>query len=134
MDIRNLLLGLIILALMAAGLAWGMPLYNVWQKDKAGEAQLMEARQNRQIQIEEAQANLEAERLNAEAEIVRAEGMAAAMEIENDQLTSTYNQYLFIRSLEKLAKHGDLPQIIYLPSEGMVPVMDLNKHTNTKNQ
>ena len=67
----------------------------------------------------------EAETLNAQAEVERAKGMAKAMEIENGQLTEVYNQYLFIRSLESIAQHGDLPQIIYLPTEGMLPVMDL---------
>lgn len=110
---------------------WGCPTYKVWQKGKAGEAQLMEARQNRQISIEEAQARLEAERLNAKSEVERAKGMAEAMKIENNTLTPAYNQYLFIRSLEKLADKGDLPQIIYLPSEGMLPVMDLNKHSTS---
>lgn len=88
----------------------------------------MEARQNRQIMIEEAQARLESARLNAEAEVERAKGMADAMAIENMQVTPEYNQYLFIRSLEAIAEKGSLPQIIYLPSDGMLPVMDLNKH------
>ena len=120
-----LLIGLIPLAM------WGVPTYKVWQKGKSGEAQLMEARQNRQIMIEEAQARLESSRLNAEAEVERAKGMAEAMAIENLEVSSEYNQYLFIRSLESIAEKGSLPQIIYLPSNGMLPVMDLNKHTTT---
>lgn len=106
---------------------WGMPVYNVWQQEMAGKAEMAKAEQNRRILVEEAKARLEAEKLNAQAEVARAKGMAEAMRVENGQLNSTYNQYLFIRTLEKLAEKGDLPQIIYLPSEGMVPVMDLNK-------
>lgn len=106
---------------------WGMPVYNVWQQEMAGKAEMAKAEQNRRILVEEAKARLEAEKLNAQAEVARAQGMAEAMKVENGQLNSTYNQYLFIRTLEKLAEKGDLPQIIYLPSEGMVPVMDLNK-------
>jgi len=108
----------------------GIPPYTVWQQEMRGKAALAEAEQNRKIVIEEAKARLEAEELNAQAEVARARGMAEAMEIENGQLTETYNQYLFIRSLEELAKHGDLPQIIYLPSNGMLPVMDLNKNVH----
>ena len=104
-----------------------IPKYKVWSQEMRGKAALAEAEQNRKIVIEEAKARLEAEQLNAQAEVERAKGMAEAMQIENGQLTETYNQYLFIRSLEELAKHGDLPQIIYLPSKGMLPVMDLNK-------
>ena len=69
----------------------------------------------------------QAEKLNAQAEIERAKGMAEAMKIENGTLNSVYNQYLFIRTLEKLADKGNLPQIIYMPSEGLVPVMDVSK-------
>jgi regulator of protease activity HflC (stomatin/prohibitin superfamily) len=77
--------------------------------------------------IEEAKARLEAAKLDAEAEVERAKGMAQAMEIENGQLTEVYNQYLFIRSLEVLANKGDLPQIIYVPQNGLVPVMDIKE-------
>ena len=80
-----------------------------------------------QVLVEEAKARLEAEKLNAAAEIERAKGMAEAMKVENGTLSATYNQYLFIRTLEKLADKGSLPQIIYVPSEGLTPVMDLNK-------
>ena len=109
-------------------LMFGLPLYNVWQQEMAGKAEMAKAEQNRKILIEEAKARLEAEKLNAQAEIERAKGMAEAMKLENGTLNSTYNQYLFIRTLEKLADKGDLPQIIYMPSEGLVPVLDIN-HT-----
>ena len=108
-------------------LMFGLPLYNVWQQEMAGKAEMAKAEQNRKILIEEARARLEAEKLNAQAEVERAKGMAEAMKLENGTLNTTYNQYLFIRTLEKLADKGDLPQIIYMPSEGLVPVMDVSK-------
>lgn len=110
-------------------LMFGLPLYNVWQQEMAGKAEMAKAEQNRKILIEEAKARLEAEKLNAQAEVERARGMAEAMRLENGTLNTTYNQYLFIRTLEKLADKGDLPQIIYMPSEGLVPVMDVSKKT-----
>lgn len=109
-------------------LMFGLPLYNVWQQEMVGKAEMAKAEQNRKILIEEARARLEAEKLNAQSEVERAKGMAEAMKLENGTLNSTYNQYLFIRTLEKLADKGDLPQIIYMPSEGLVPVLDVN-HT-----
>lgn len=112
----------IILALM-----FGLPKYNVWQQEMAGKAEMAKAEQNRKILVEEAKARLEAEKLNAQAEIERARGMAEAMKIENGTLNETYNQYLFIRTLEKIADKGSLPQIIYVPSEGLLPVMDIHK-------
>ena len=107
---------------------WIVPKYRVWSKELKGKATLREAEWDKQVKVQEAIANLEAEKLNAQAEVERAKGMAEAMKIENGQLSTTYNQYLFIRSLEELAKQGDLPQIIYLPTTGMLPVMDLKQH------
>ncbi len=109
-------------------LMFGLPTYNVWQQEMAGKAEMAKAEQNRKILIEEARARLEAEKLNAQAEIERAKGMAEAMKIENGTLNTVYNQYLFIRTLEKLADKGNLPQIIYMPSEGLVPVMDVSQN------
>ncbi len=104
---------------------FGLPLYNVWQQEMSGKAEMAKAEQNRKILVEEAKARLEAEKLNAEAEIERAKGMAQAMEIENGKLTPVYNQYLFIRTLEKISDKGSLPQTIYIPTEGMLPVMNV---------
>ena len=113
--------------LVIAVMMFGLPMYNVWQQEMAGKAEMAKAEQNRKILVEEAKARLEAEKLNAQAEIERAKGMAEAMKIENGTLNSVYNQYLFIRTLEKLADKGNLPQIIYMPSEGLIPVMDVSK-------
>lgn len=127
-----LLFGLLIIGLLVvAVLMFGLPRYNVWQQEMAGKAEMAKAEQNRKILIEEAKARLEAEKLNAQAEVERAKGMAEAMKLENGTLNETYNQYLFIRTLEKLADKGDLPQIIYVPSQGLLPVMDINKKKNS---
>ena len=132
MKSRTFLLALFIITIgIIAALMFGLPRYNVWQQEMAGKAEMAKAEQNRQILVEEAKARLEAEKLNALAEIERAKGMAEAMKVENGTLNETYNQYLFIRTLEKLADKGDLPQIIYIPSEGLLPVMDVNKKKTT---
>ncbi|MVO10093.1 hypothetical protein GOQ30_13050 [Flavobacterium sp. TP390] len=124
---------LFFILLFVALLMFGLPRYNVWQQEMAGKAEMAKAEQNRRILVEEAKAKLEAEKLNAQAEIERAKGMAEAMRVENGTLSETYNQYLFIRTLEKLADKGDLPQIIYVPSNGLLPVMDVNKTQSPTN-
>lgn len=125
----TVILGIVlIIALM-----FGLPKYNVWQQEMAGKAEMAKAEQNRKILVEEAKARLEAEKLNAQAEVERARGMAEAMKVENNTLNETYNQYLFIRTLEKLADKGSLPQIIYIPSNGLLPVLNLDKGTASKN-
>ena len=126
----QVLVSICVVIAIIVGLMFGIPKYNVWQQEMEGKAEMARAEQNRMILVEEAKAKLEAEKLNAQAEIERAKGMAEAMEIENGKLTSTYNQYLFIRTLEKISDKGSLPQIIYTPTEGMVPVMNMNQNQN----
>lgn len=129
MKSQKSILGIFILIVIAVVvMMFGLPTYNVWQQEMAGKAEMAKAEQNRRILVEEAKARLEAEKLNAQAEIERAKGMAEAMSIENGTLNSVYNQYLFIRTLEKLADKGNLPQIIYMPSEGLVPVIDVSQN------
>ena len=117
---------------IVALLMFGLPLYNVWQQEMSGKAEMAKAEQNRQILVKEAEARLEAEKLNAKSEIERARGMAQAMEIENGKLTPVYNQYLFIRTLEKISNKGSLPQTIYIPTEGMLPVMNVTGQQPSK--
>ena len=100
-------------------LMWGLPLYNVWKSELQGKAELVRAEQNRQIKIEEAKANLEAEKLNAEAEVERAKGAAKAIEIENGKLTDTYIKYLAVRTF-----NTDNAKFVYIPTEcGIVPYL-----------
>ena len=108
------------LVLLFVGLGmWGCPRYNVWQQGLAGEAELKRAEQNRLIQIEEAKANLEAQKLNSDAEIERAKGMAEAIRIENGQLTEKYIQYLWVRNME-----DNVNEKIYIPTEAQIPILE----------
>lgn len=129
---KGLVIVFVAIAILVVVLMVGLPVYNVWQQEMAGKAEMAKAEQNRKILIEEAKARLEAEKLNAQAEVERARGMAEAMKLENGTLNTTYNQYLFIRTLEKLADKGSLPQIIYMPAEGLVPVMDVSTKVPAK--
>ncbi len=104
----------IILALMI-----GMPVYTVWQQEMIGKAEFAKAEQNRRIKIEEAKANLEAEKLNAQAEIERAKGAAEAIKIENGSLSSTYIQYLWVRQ-QNLAEN----KVVYIPTEACLPILE----------
>ena len=99
---------------------FGLPKYNVWSSELQGKAELVRAEQNRQIKIEEAKANLEAEKLNALAEIERAKGAASAIEIENGKLTETYIRYLWVRQQSDLSDKT----IIYIPTEGGLPILE----------
>ena len=110
-------------ALLFVGfLFWVFPTYNVWAREMRGKAQLREAQWNRQIAIEEAQANLESEKLNAQAEIERAKGAAEAIRIEGGSLTDNYIKYLWVRQLAT----GD-KQLIYVPTEAGLPVLEAGR-------
>lgn len=105
---------------------WGGPKYNVWRQEMRGKAQFAEAEQNRRIKIEEAKANLEAEKLNAQAEIERAKGAAEAIAIENGSLTPTYIQYLWVRQQNANVNN----KIIYIPTEAGLPVLEAGRMRN----
>ena len=98
---------------------WGCPRYAVWQQEMSGRAEFAKAEQNRQIKIEEAKANLEAEKLNAQAEVERAKGAAEAISIENGAITSTYIQYLWVRQQNNAAD-----KVIYIPTESNLPILE----------
>lgn len=98
---------------------WGCPRYAVWQQEMAGRAEFAKAEQNRQIKIEEAKANLEAEKLNAQAEVERAKGAAEAISIENGALSPTYIQYLWVRQQNNAAN-----KVIYIPTEANLPILE----------
>jgi len=111
------------------GLMFGLPKYNVWRSQIAiekaqnyGKAEMAQAEQNRMILIEEAKANLEAQKLNSESEVERAKGMAQAIEIEDGKLTEQYIHYLWVRNIDKM--DGDK---IYIPTEANLPILEAQK-------
>lgn len=96
------------------------PWYNVWSQEMEGKAEFAKAEQNRKIKIEEAMANLEAEKLNAQAEVERAKGAAEAIRIENGNITPTYIQYLWVRQQADLSDKT----VIYVPTETNLPILE----------
>ena len=104
------------------------PRYNVWSQEMAGKAEFAKAEQNRKIKVEEAKANLEAEKLNAQAEIERAKGAAEAIRIENGSITPTYIQYLWVRQQNAQTNN----KIIYIPTEAGLPILEAGRVANNK--
>jgi len=111
---------------IVCSLMYGCPKYSVWSSKIAietsennGKASMAEAEENRKILIEEARANLEAQKLNSEAEVERAKGMAEAISIENGKLTSLYIHYLWVRNIDKM--DGEK---IYIPTENNLPLLE----------
>ena len=117
----NKIFGLVaVVIVLVIGAAFLLPWYNVWQQEMAGKAEFAKAEQNRKIKIEEAKANLEAEKLNAQAEVERAKGAAEAIRIENGSITPTYIQYLWVRQQSNLNDKT----VIYVPTESNLPILE----------
>ena len=127
-SIWSLALGLLFLLLVVVGGGLGScAAYNsvrVWNAETAGEAELAQARQNRQIATLEAEAKLESAKLLARAEVERAKGVAEANRIVADGLGGPegYLRYLYI---EHLAQSQG--QIIYVPTEGGLPILEAGR-------
>ncbi len=124
--IRLVIWGAVGLVVVIAAMAFIMPWYNVWSQEMEGKAEFAKAEQNRKIKIEEARANLEAEKLNAQAEIERAKGAAEAIRIENGSITPTYIQYLWVRQQSDLSNKT----VIYVPTETNLPILESTRTLN----
>jgi regulator of protease activity HflC (stomatin/prohibitin superfamily) len=127
-NIWSVALGLLFLLLVLVGGGLGScAAYNsmrVWNAETAGEAELAQARQNRQIATLEAEAKLDSAKLLAQAEVERAKGVAEANRIVADGLGGPegYLRYLYI---EHLAQSQG--QIIYVPTEGGLPILEAGR-------
>lgn len=123
MKTSGIILTIILAIAFIAGTMFIVPKYNVWKQEMQGKAEFAQAEQNRRIKIEEAKANLEAEKLNAQAEIERAKGAAEAIKIENGSITPTYIQYLWVRQQNASTNN----RIIYIPTEAGLPILEAGK-------
>ena len=118
------ILAAIVFVAIVVGCFVAIPYYNVWQQEMSGKAEFAKAEQNRKIRIEEAKANLEAEKLNAQAEIERAKDAAEAIKIENGSITPAYIQYLWVRQQSNLNDKT----VIYIPTEANLPVLEASRN------
>lgn len=102
----------------------GMPKYNVYHQELAGEAELARANYSKQVAVQEAHAKMESAKLLADAEVTRAEGVAKANKIIGDSLTNNeaYLRYLFVNNLEHTQN-----QVIYVPTEANLPILERRK-------
>ena len=118
--VKSAVWGIGVIVLFVVAMAFIRPWYNVWSQEMEGKAEFAKAEQNRKIKIEEARANLEAEKLNAQAEVERAKGAAEAIRIENGSITPTYIQYLWVRQQSDLSNKT----VIYVPTETNLPILE----------
>jgi len=118
MNTSNIILTIVAAIVVIAGLMFGLPKYKVWQQEMSGKARLAEATQSRRILIEQAQAEKEAAVLQAEA--IKIMGEAA-------QKYPEYRQQEFIGAFGEALKSGTISQIIYVPTEANIPIMEAGR-------
>lgn len=94
---------------------WALPQYRVYSQEMRGTAALAEARQNRQILVEQANAEVEAARARADA--IELVGAAA-------QQYPEYRQQEFIAAFGEAINKGAIDQIIYVPTEANIPITE----------
>lgn len=89
--------------------------YNVWGSEMEGKAKLMEASQSRQILVEQAKAELESSELRAKAIAIVGQATKDFPE---------YRQQEFIGAFAEALQQGDIQQIIYVPTEASIPIIE----------
>lgn len=125
----------VVLTLVAISCLFGIAAltakYNLWSSSLHGQAELARADWNRQITVREAHAKMDSAKLLAQAEIERAKGVAQANKIIGDSLKGNeqYLRYLWIDSLQNTKD-----QVIYVPTEGGLPILESGKRKDMRNE
>ena len=125
MNRRKDILKIVLFVVLVCGLsAYVIPQYKVWQQNKAGEAELARAEQNRQIAIQEAKAKEESAKSLANAEVIRAHGIAEANQIIGDSLKNNdaYIHYLWIEALRETKN-----AVVHVPTEAGIPITEAGR-------
>lgn len=99
------------------------PYYKVWSQEMRGKAALAEARQSKMIQVEQARAELESAELRAEA--IKTIGIAS-------QKYPEYRTQEFIGAFGEALREGKINQIIYVPTEASIPIIESNRLRSTE--
>ena len=99
-------------------LFFGLPMWNVWRSGLSGEAELMRAEQTKKVMVETARAERDAASLRAEE--IKIMG-AAAKEFPE------YRQQEFIQAFGEALREGNIAQIIYVPTEGNIPITEATR-------
>ncbi|MBV1835104.1 hypothetical protein [Novacetimonas pomaceti] len=112
-----LAIGIVAVALIGVA-AYALPQYQVYSARMHGEAELARATQNRQVLVQTAQAE-------RDAEILRAEGTAKANKIIGESLkeNSEYLRWLWISKLDNQTNKT----VVYVPTDGMVPQLETGR-------
>lgn len=113
--IGAILIGIAVLGLFVLAGFVGYRYYAIWSQEMQGRAILAQAAQTKQVLIEQARAEKEAALERAEA--IRIVGEAA-------QKYPEYRHQEFIGAFAQALQDGKINQIIYVPTEGNIPIIE----------
>lgn len=99
------------LLLLVAGCAGLKPQYKLYQ-----------ANTEKQAAVADARARAESAKFDAQAEKTRAAGVAAANKIVSASITDQYIRWLYVDQMDRLQG-----QVIYVPTEGGLPILEAGK-------
>lgn len=122
------ILGVIVFIIFIGVSMIAIPYYDVWEQKMKGKAELSRAEYSRQIAVVEAEAKMVSAEKLAEAEIARAKGVAKANQIIGDSLKGNedYLRYLYINGL---TENPTNKEIIYIPTEAGIPILEAGKRS-----
>jgi len=95
------------------------PIYRVWSAQKDGEAILAHAHAARMVLVTQAEAEREAASKRAEA--IKIVGQAA-------QDFPEYREQEFIGAFAEALHNGNITQIVYIPTEAGIPILEARRH------
>ena len=121
----TILIALICFIILMILILFGWPHYKVWKQGMDGQAALAEAEQSKMIQVQVAKAELESAKLRAEA--IKLVGQAAKDYPE-------YRKQEFIGAFGEALRDGRIQQIIYVPTEANIPIVEAGKNSSPLQQ
>ena len=111
-------IGTILLMVLTALAMWGCPQYYVYSSRLSGQATLAKSVAARQVLVSQAEAEKEAASLRADA--IKIVGQAAKEYPE-------YRTQEFIGAFAEALHNGTISQIIYVPTEANIPIIEAGK-------
>jgi len=103
---------------LVGGGCYGYPQWNVWNQGLSGQAALAKATQTKQIMIEASLAEKESAQNKADAIMIMGK---AAKEFPE------YRTQEFVTAFGEALREGNIQQIIYVPTEALIPILEAGK-------
>lgn len=102
------------------------PQLNLYRANTEKKAVIAEQRAKSEAAEFAAKSSVIQAQAKADAEVIRAEGLAQSQAIISETLTEDYIRYLYIQAIE-----GNPNQIIYVPTEAGLPILEAGRTPTT---